>query len=103
MLKGLYLCGEFFNVARLKVWGSSINKDLRELTSRHILYGENVLKRQQLFAERKCGVIARRLMGNYVSVKAGDKDLLWSLRIMSDCVETHFTGFALQKKSPYTK
>lgn len=98
------MCSPYLYVDPIEGFRGSVNKDYRELSTRTLVYGDNILNRQRLLTERKCGIFACLPMKNYVVLYDGESDdLLWTLRIMNDCVSTYFSGFAFQKYSPYTK
>lgn len=83
---------------------TSVSEEYRKLSTRPLLYGENKLARRQLIAERKCGFFAHRTSENYVTLKGNEnEELVPTFRLMEECVFTHFTGFAFQKYSPYSK
>lgn len=101
----LHMCSTYISTDIVDMLVNSINEDYRQLSSRSLIYGENMLYRKQLFVERMCGILAARTTNNYISVDdpTEDMDQISSLRVMQDYLLRQYTGFALQKHSPYTK
>lgn len=99
------MCGRFLSTDSVQLFSNSINEDYRQLSTRSLIYGENLSYQKWLFQERMCGTQAHRLAKNYVAITDvhGDMDLISTLRIMQSCILHHYTGFAFQKHSPYTK
>lgn len=101
----LHICSAYLSPDTIEILNNSINEDHRQLSTRSMVWGENLLYRKQLLAERKCGTLAQRHMINYITARSINDDfgLMATLRIMKGCMLRQFTGFALQKHSPYTK
>lgn len=99
------MCSAYLSTDMIEILHNSINEDYRQLSTRSMVYGENLLYRKQLFAERTCGTLAQRHTKSYINARAlnDDFDLMATLRIMKGCMHRQYTGFALQKHSPYTK
>ncbi|XP_037045738.1 uncharacterized protein LOC119081103 [Bradysia coprophila] len=101
----LYICNAYFDESTMIPLRESANADHRELGNRSIVYGENVEYRRQLIVEQKCAIFEARITEHYVSLRKfqNDLDLLPIYRTFKRCITNHFTGFAFQKYSPYTK
>lgn len=101
----LHMCSTYISTDIVDILVNSINEDYRQLSNRSLIFGENRIDPKRLFAERVCGIAAARTTNNYISVtyEPEDIDLISTLRLMQDNLLTQYTGFALQKHSPYTK
>lgn len=98
------MCGPYLTTDSIEEFRTSVNEDYRQLSTRSLAYGDDLVYQRQLFDNRKCGIFAMRLMKTYViSILNGSIDVMPTLRIMQDCVSFHYTGFAFQKYSPFAK
>lgn len=100
------MCNAYMKIDFVEGLQVSVNEDYRKLSTRSLVYGENLSRRRRGILERKCGLHAFLITRNYVTYNEesdDDDDLLSTLRIMENCVNTFYSAFAFQKYSPYTK
>lgn len=97
------MCSTYLSDDTIEAFRTSVNEDYRELSTRSLVYGEDLKYQRQLLADRKCGIFATRIMKRYVTFRDLEADMIPSLRIMRDCVSLYYTAFAFQKFTPFAK